>query len=183
MMNTLLICGTGAQAQYCINAFEDKYNCIPWDIEQNNIKVPVWPWDKAIIAHGDWRLKRKVAHLIEPSQFISLVQTYIHKSSYVAPGCILNMGAIISNGVFIGRHSIVHSGAVLEHDVWLGEYVNIAANTTIGGRVTICGGAFIGLGAVILPNIIIGSGSIVGAGAVVTRNVPPNVIVKGVPAK
>jgi dTDP-4-amino-4,6-dideoxygalactose transaminase len=44
-------------------------------------------------------------------------------------------------------------------------------------------GASIGSGATILSNIIIGENAIVGAGSVVTRNVPPNAIVAGNPAK
>lgn len=48
---------------------------------------------------------------------------------------------------------------VIEDDVWLGAHV------------------------VVLPGITIGAGSIVGAGSVVTRNVPPGVVVGGVPAR
>jgi acetyltransferase-like isoleucine patch superfamily enzyme len=44
-------------------------------------------------------------------------------------------------------------------------------------------GASIGSGATILSNVVIGENSIVGAGSVVTRDVPPNVIVAGNPAK
>ena len=42
---------------------------------------------------------------------------------------------------------------------------------------------WIGAGAIILPGITIGKMSIVGAGAVVTKDVEPNTIVAGVPAK
>lgn len=42
---------------------------------------------------------------------------------------------------------------------------------------------WIGAGARILGGVEIGSGAVVGAGAVVTRNVPPNAVVAGVPAK
>lgn len=48
---------------------------------------------------------------------------------------------------------------VLEDDVWIGH------------------------GATILSGVRIGAGSVVAAGAVVSRNVPPNVIVGGVPAR
>ena len=44
-------------------------------------------------------------------------------------------------------------------------------------------GASIGSGATILSNVTIGEGAIVGAGSVVTRDVPPNTIVVGNPAK
>jgi len=42
---------------------------------------------------------------------------------------------------------------------------------------------WIGAGVIILPGITIGKMSIVGAGAVITKNVEPNTIVAGVPAK
>ena len=42
---------------------------------------------------------------------------------------------------------------------------------------------WIGVNAIILKGIIIGKGAIVAAGAVVTKNVPPNTIVAGNPAK
>jgi acetyltransferase-like isoleucine patch superfamily enzyme len=44
-------------------------------------------------------------------------------------------------------------------------------------------GADIGVNAVLLPGVTIGKGAIVGAGAVVTKDVAPNTIVAGVPAK
>jgi acetyltransferase-like isoleucine patch superfamily enzyme len=44
-------------------------------------------------------------------------------------------------------------------------------------------GASIGAGAVILPGVTIGARSLVGAGAVVTRDIPPNAVVAGNPAR
>lgn len=43
--------------------------------------------------------------------------------------------------------------------------------------------SWIGSHATILPGVTIGENSIVGAGSVVTRDVPPNTIVAGNPAK
>lgn len=42
---------------------------------------------------------------------------------------------------------------------------------------------FIGLGSIIMPGVRIGSNSIVAAGSIVTKDVPPNSIVGGNPAK
>ena len=44
-------------------------------------------------------------------------------------------------------------------------------------------GASIGSGATILANITIGEHALIGAGSVVTRDVPPNAIVAGNPAR
>ena len=44
-------------------------------------------------------------------------------------------------------------------------------------------GASVGSSATILAGITVGEKAIVGAGAVVTKDVPPNTIVAGVPAK
>lgn len=42
---------------------------------------------------------------------------------------------------------------------------------------------YVGFRSIILPNVTIGERSIVGAGSVVTKNVPPNSVVAGVPAR
>ena len=49
--------------------------------------------------------------------------------------------------------------------------------------ITIGDGCWLGARATVLPGVTIGSGSVVAAGAVVTKNVPPNTLVAGVPAK
>jgi len=51
------------------------------------------------------------------------------------------------------------------------------------GKILILDNCFVGSGSIILPNVQIGPNSIVGAGSVVTKNVPPNMIVAGAPAR
>jgi radical SAM protein with 4Fe4S-binding SPASM domain len=51
------------------------------------------------------------------------------------------------------------------------------------GMVCIKRNSFIGANAIILPAITIGENSIIGAGSVITKNVPPNMVVAGNPAK
>ena len=54
---------------------------------------------------------------------------------------------------------------------------NFAAPITIGNNV------WVGAGVIILAGVSIGENSIVGAGAVVTKNVMPNTVVAGNPAR
>jgi maltose O-acetyltransferase len=51
------------------------------------------------------------------------------------------------------------------------------------GKIDIRENCFIGDSTIVLPNITIGSNSIIGSGSVVTKDIPPNTVVAGNPAK
>lgn len=51
------------------------------------------------------------------------------------------------------------------------------------GAIHVRDNCFIGYGAILMPGVSIGPNSIVAAGAVVTKDVPPNTVVGGCPAK
>ena len=68
---------------------------------------------------------------------------------------------------------------VLAHDA---SMHNVLGYTKIG-CVSIGNGVFIGAGSVVLPNVKIGDNSIIGAGSVVTKDVLPNVVCAGNPAR
>jgi maltose O-acetyltransferase len=51
------------------------------------------------------------------------------------------------------------------------------------GPIVIGNGVWIASNAIVLPGLTIGNGAVVGAGAVVTKDVPPNTLVAGVPAR
>jgi acetyltransferase-like isoleucine patch superfamily enzyme len=57
------------------------------------------------------------------------------------------------------------------------------AGAVTGRAIIVEDGAWIGAAAVILPGVTIGAGSIVAAAAVVSKDVAPNSIVAGVPAR
>ncbi len=80
---------------------------------------------------------------------------------------------ISSNVIFI-----THDGATSVFR-WKEKYKDIVRY----GPIVVKDNCFIGYGAIILPNVTIGPNSIVGAGSVVTKDVPPNSIVAGNPAR
>ncbi len=51
------------------------------------------------------------------------------------------------------------------------------------GNIIIDDNCFLGANSIILPNVTIGPNSIIGAGSVVTKNIPPNSVYAGNPAK
>ena len=84
-------------------------------------------------------------------------------------------------GITIGDGTLIGHGvtlATLNHDEDPERRaVLYPAPIRIGRRV------WIGSGATVLPGVTIGDGAIVAAGAVVTRDVPPETVVAGVPAR
>ena len=98
---------------------------------------------------------------------------------------------IIKDDVWIHSRCFVVENTLIEESAFLGPGV-ILSNSKHPREPnskrylsppTIRRRAKIGAGAVILPGIIIGEGAIVGAGAVVTRNVEPDEMVVGNPAR
>lgn len=86
---------------------------------------------------------------------------------------------MIGNHVAIAAHTVITTQG---HPVNLPRFVATKVILT-EAPVVIEDEVWIGSGAIILPGTRIGYGSVVAAGAVVTRDVPPHVVVGGVPAR
>lgn len=108
-----------------------------------------------------------------------------------------NIGINISLGknVFINHAcSFLDLGGIeIKDDVMIGPRVNITSEnhpteiatrkSMVPSRVIIEENVWIGAGATILPGVRVGRNSVVAAGALVNKDVPPNTVVGGIPAK
>ncbi len=111
----------------------------------------------------------------------------------------IQTGAKIGSRCKISSHTFICEGVIIEDEVFVGHGVMFINDkfpraTTNDGKVQgrtdwkveptrICRRASIGSNATILCGVTVGEGAIIGAGAVVTHDVPPHVIVAGVPAR
>lgn len=110
-------------------------------------------------------------------------QVICSKHVKIGEGTFIGAGAILNPGVVIGNNVIINTGAIVDHDCIIEDHVHIAPGVTLSGIVQVGSGAHIGTDSSIRQNIKIGERSVVGVGSVVVQNVPPDTIVKGVPAK
>jgi acetyltransferase-like isoleucine patch superfamily enzyme len=88
-------------------------------------------------------------------------------------------GISIGNDVHIAAHVVVVAS---EHDYSLLGKDNFSAEM-LGKGIIIEDHVWVGANAVILDGVTIGHGSVIGAGAVVSRDIPPDSIAVGVPAR
>lgn len=115
--------------------------------------------------------------------------TFVHPMAYVAPsvqlapGCVIMPNVSMSPGTTLGRGTIMMAGSMMGHDNVVGEFCHIAAQAAVGSCLTIGNGVHIGLNATIRENLTIGDYATLGMGAVLTKNIGPNEIWAGNPAK
>ncbi len=122
---------------------------------------------------------------------------------HILPGARIGTDCNLCDHVFIENDVIVGDRVTIKSGVQLWDGVRIEDDVFIGPNVTFTNdpfprskqhpekymttlvqkGASIGANATLLPGITVGKNAMVGAGAVVTKDVPPNAILLGNPAK
>lgn len=141
----------------------------------------------------------KLGKDVKLAAFINLYGCEIGEGTKIGTFVEVQKNAVIGKRCKISSHSFVCEGVTIEDNVFVGHGVvfindSYPRATNNGGalqteadwkveRTVVKSGASIGSGATILSQVVIGENAIVGAGSVVTRDVPPNVIVAGNPAK
>ena len=109
----------------------------------------------------------------------------------IGKDAVILMGAILNIGASVGERTMVDMGAVLGGKATVGRDCHIGAGAVLAGviepasktPVTVGDRVLIGANAVILEGVQIGSDAVVAAGAVVTKDVPPGAVVAGSPAR
>lgn len=131
--------------------------------------------------------------------FVNLYGCFIDDNSKIGTFVEIQKNASVGKNCKISSHTFICEGVHIDDNVFVGHNVTFI-NDKLPKSVNIDGslqteedwtlietfvkkGASIGSSATIICGVTIGANSIVGAGAVVTKNVSPNSVVAGVPAK
>jgi len=111
----------------------------------------------------------------------------IQKNATIGKNCKISSHTFICEGVHVGDNVFVGHNVTFINDknprsVNVGGSMQTEADWAVEDTF-VKKGASIGSSATILCGVTVGENAIVGAGAVVTKDVPPNTVVAGVPAK
>ncbi len=136
---------------------------------------------------------------VKIADFVNLYGCTIGDSTKIGAFVEVQKNATIGANCKISSHTFVCEGVTVEDNVFVGHNVTFIndtftrATSSDGGLQTeedwtveptlIKKGASIGSGTTILCNITVGEGAIVGAGSLVTKDVSPDSIVAGNPAR
>jgi acetyltransferase-like isoleucine patch superfamily enzyme len=131
--------------------------------------------------------------------FVNLYGCSIDDGTKVGTFVEIQKNAFIGKNCKISSHTFICEGVHIEDNVFVGHNVTFINDklpkaTNVDGSIQsevdwkvvetfVKKGASIGSSSTILCGVTIGENSMIGAGAVVTKDVPPNSIVAGVPAK
>ncbi|MFY7880419.1 MAG: acyltransferase [Lacibacter sp.] len=141
----------------------------------------------------------QIGNQVKIFNFVNAYGCSIDDGTKVGAFVEIQKGASIGKNCKISSHTFICEGVHIEDNVFIGHGVMFTndlfprATNPDGSPQTdtdwnlietfVKKGASIGSNATILCGITIGENALIGAGAVVTRDVPPNTLVAGTPAR
>lgn len=133
------------------------------------------------------------------SKFINLYGCSIDDNTKIGAFVEIQKNATVGKNCKISSHTFICEGVTIEDNVFVGHGVTFTNDsypraTNPDGSLqtdsdwkveptTVKKGVSLGSGVTVLSNVTIGENAIIGAGSVITKDVPPNTIAAGNPAK
>jgi sugar O-acyltransferase (sialic acid O-acetyltransferase NeuD family) len=128
-------------------------------------------WPKSNVIPRD-----RLATLVDPS-------TFVEHNAQIGAGTIIYPNCFVGFQAKVGDCILCLSGSIINHHNVIGDWTVINSGVTIAGVVTVEDEAVLGQCCNIRQYLRIGRNSFVGMSAVVLKDVPPNTVVVGNPAR
>jgi sugar O-acyltransferase (sialic acid O-acetyltransferase NeuD family) len=122
---------------------------------------------------------------VSSDRFVTLIHSsaYVSPSAKIGPGSAITQNCVVMANVTIGMHVKILPMATISYGCNIGDYTTIASGAVLAADVKIGCSAYVGTNSAIREFIEIGDNTIIGMGAMVIRNVPPDSVVGGIPAR
>lgn len=122
---------------------------------------------------------------LAPDCFATLVHpaASVSRRARLGRGSYVNHGASVGGACVIGDHVAIGPGAIVGHNSVIEDYSVVAPGAVISGFVCVGQSCYIGARASVRQQLRVGNRSLVGMGAVVLRDVLPDAVVVGNPAR
>jgi sugar O-acyltransferase (sialic acid O-acetyltransferase NeuD family) len=117
-----------------------------------------------------------IPHALHPAAWVA-------RDAQIGTGCQILANSAVGAACVLEEAVIVNTSASVDHDCRLHAGSHIGPGAVLCGEVVVETGVLVGAGSTVLPRITLGANTVIGAGSVVTRNLPPNVVAYGNPAR
>ena len=139
-----------------------------------------------VLGVGDPRLRRRIVERLKKYnlKWASLISptVRVHPSNVIGEGVVIGRYTDLTVNCRIGNYVMLNIHVVLGHEVEVGDFSIIEPNVTINGEAKIGNTCLVGANAFV-RDVVVGDHVTVGAGSVVVKNVEPDCVVAGVPAR
>lgn len=197
-MKKLIIFGTRAHSKIVTDMAEvcgyEVAGFIDSSDENEHIGHPVYSSIKEIehpenfcffIARGDNLLRKTIFEKHSNLEYPNIIHptAIISKYSRIGKGNLLMPYSVVNAFATIGDQCIINTSAVVEHDCTVGDFCHVSVKSVMTGTCSIGDGVFLGAGSTMRDGTSVGEWTTVGCGSAVVKDLGPNSVYVGCPAK
>jgi len=185
-----LLQAMGERVAYCIGGQDGAESCCGVAVlrgDENLLSLRTAGYDRAFVAIGDNRLRRKLA--VDASamgfELVNAISPWavLSPSARIGLGVAIMAGAVINAEAVIADLAVINTGATIDHDCHIGVAAHIAPQCALAGNVAVGEDSFLGIGCKVIPGVNIGARVTVGAGGVILSDIGNGKTVVGIPGR